>query len=140
MKLLKIIGCKNGLYSIIIYILYIVQSRPELIVHSNLPIIQILCSHLSWVTPFFPIIQMSLPDYSNDYDLLFNSKEVFISAKTQFVTRTDILYFEKYRKVSELPSPSQSSTRSEILHPLTRTNYFRFTRAFSAGSSLSLGW
>ena len=58
---------------------------------------------------------MNLTDYSNDCDLLFNSKEVFISAKTQFVTHTDILYFEKYRKVSELPSLSQSSTRPDIL-------------------------
>ena len=34
------------------------RSRPELIVHSSLPIIQLLCSH----------IQVSLPNYSNDYD------------------------------------------------------------------------
>ena len=63
-------------FTVLLYILYMVQSRPELIVHSNLPIIQILCSHLSWVTPFFPIIQMSLLDYSNDYDLLGHCNKI----------------------------------------------------------------
>ena len=57
------------------------MARPVLIVHSNLPIIQILCSHLS------SQFQVILSDYSNDYDL-FNSKEVFISAvccKTSYI-------------------------------------------------------
>ena len=50
-------------------------SRPVPIIRSNVPIIQILCSYIS-----FRIIQFNPSDYSNDYDLLFNSKEVFISA------------------------------------------------------------
>jgi len=47
------------------------MSRPELVVYSNLPILN-LFSHF--------VIQVSLSDYSNDHDLIFNSKEVSISA------------------------------------------------------------
>ena len=50
------------------------MARPVLIVHSNLPIIQILCSHLS------SQFQVILSDYSNDYDL-FNSKLVLFVVK-----------------------------------------------------------
>ena len=64
------------------------MSRPELVVYSNLPILN-LFSHF--------VIQVSLSDYSNDHDLIFNSKEVSISElwyKAQSLLHTDILYFE----------------------------------------------
>ena len=47
--------------------LHPVMGSPELIIHSHLPIIQIFC-----FSPFFPIIQVSLAYYSNNFDLLFN--------------------------------------------------------------------
>ena len=57
--------------------------RLELIVHSNLPIIQILCSHLSsllfkWA---YPIIQMIMTCYST-------RRKYFISAKPQSLVHT----------------------------------------------------
>ena len=59
------------------------RGRPELIIHSNLPIL-----FKFFVLTFLPYYSSEPPDYSNDYDLLFNSKEVFISAKPQSLLHT----------------------------------------------------
>ena len=112
------------------------HTRPELINYS----LKLAYYSNSLFSPFFPIIQMSLPDYSNDYDLLFNSKEVFISVKTQSLlhTQTYCILKNTEKFPSSLPCHSQALVR-KFSHPLTRTNCFRFTRAFSVSSSLSLG-
>ena len=59
---------------------------------------------------------MSLPDYLNDYDLLFNSKEIFISAKTQslFHKQTYCILKNTEKFPSSLPCTVKHSSGNSL--------------------------